>query len=159
MKQGKKGRFKLLYSLTITLGVGTIVGLATASSIGQWYRRLAKPTFTPPNWVFAPTWTILYILMGISLYIVWKDEATKYRRKALSFFFSQLALNFSWSFVFFSFHQIGPALVIILLLWILILITIVYFARFNTTAAFLLAPYLAWVGLATILNAAIYQLN
>ena len=150
---------KLVYSLLITLGVGGLSGWATSSAIGSWYAQLSKPSFNPPNWVFGPVWTLLYILMGIALYLIWRLPASETRNKALLIFFVQLFLNFCWSFLFFYFHQIGFALTDIILLWITILLTIISFSRFNTTATWLLVPYIAWVSFATILNAAIYHLN
>jgi translocator protein len=159
MTSHKSSKIKLFYSLLITLGVGTIAGVATASSISSWYAFLLKPAFNPPNWLFGPVWTLLYILMGISLYLVWKQSPSRHRYNAMSLFFIQLFFNFWWSFIFFYFHDIGLALFDIIILWIFILLTIIYFAKHHKTAAALLIPYLAWVSFATILNAAIYQLN
>jgi benzodiazapine receptor len=159
MTSHKSSKMKLFYSLLITLGVGTVAGLATASSISSWYAYLLKPSFNPPNWLFGPVWTLLYILMGISLYLVWKQSPSRHRYNAMSVFFIQLFFNFCWSFIFFYFHDIGLALFDIILLWVFILLTIVFFAKHHKTAAALLIPYLAWVSFATILNAAIYQVN
>src|SRR4051812_3572574 len=159
MTSQKSSKMKLFYSLLITLGIGTVAGLATASSISSWYAYLLKPSFNPPNWLFGPVWTLLYILMGISLYLVWKQSPSRHRYNAMSVFFIQLFFNFCWSFIFFYFHDIGLALFDIILLWVFILLTIVFFAKHHKTAAALLIPYLAWVSFATILNAAIYQVN
>ena len=159
MSAHKSSGIKLFYSLLITIGVGVIAGFATASSISTWYTYLLKPGFNPPNWLFGPVWTLLYILMGISLYLVWKQSPSRYRYNAMSLFFIQLFFNFCWSFIFFYFHDIGLALFDIILLWIFILLTIIFFAKHHKTAAALLIPYLAWVSFAIILNAAIYQLN
>lgn len=150
---------KLLFSLIITLAVGGIAGFATATAISTWYATLNKPFFNPPNWLFAPTWTLLYILMGIALYLVWRLPASVMRNKAMGTFFAQLALNFAWSFIFFGFHQIGFALLEILLMWAAILITINQFAKLQKTAALLLVPYLLWVSFATVLNFSIWHLN
>ncbi|HLK27988.1 MAG TPA: TspO/MBR family protein [Puia sp.] len=150
---------KLLFSLIITLSIGAIAGYATASNIDTWYVHLQKPSYNPPNYIFAPVWTVLYILMGISLYLVWKQPALADRRRALMFFFIQLFLNFCWSFIFFYFHQIAFAMVDIVLLWVAILITILLFSSFNKTASWLLVPYISWVSFATVLNIAIYKLN
>ncbi|MBS1598730.1 MAG: tryptophan-rich sensory protein [Bacteroidetes bacterium] len=154
-----KNSTKLFLSFLITFAVLIISGLATANGVKTWYSGLQKPYFNPPNWIFAPVWTILYILMAIALYKIWKLEISKERNRALLFFFLQLSLNFCWSFIFFYFHQISLALVDIVLLWSFILITILFFSMFNRTAAWLLVPYLAWVSFATILNIAILKLN
>jgi benzodiazapine receptor len=159
MSKPKNNRIKLFYSLVITLGTGAIAGLATASNIGGWYTSLSKPSFNPPNWIFGPTWTLLYILMGIALYLVWKQSPSRHRYNAISFFFIQLLLNFCWSFIFFYFHEIGLALADIIVLWVFIVITIISFGKHHKTAAALLIPYLTWVSFATILNVAIYRLN
>jgi benzodiazapine receptor len=150
---------KLLYSLVLTLGVGAIAGLATASSIGGWYATISKPGFNPPNWIFGPVWTLLYILMGIALSLIWKQPASLYRSNALWLFFIQLFLNFIWSFLFFYFHKIGLALVDIVALWIWIILTIISFSRLDKSAAWLLVPYICWVSFASILNGVIYHLN
>ena len=159
MSGHKSSGAKLFYSLFITIGVGAIAGIATASSIGTWYAYLLKPGFNPPNWLFGPVWTLLYILMGISLYLVWKQSPSRHRYNAMSLFFIQLFFNFCWSFIFFHFHEIGLALFDIIVLWIFIVLTIIYFAKHHKTAAALLIPYLARVSFATLLNAAIYRLN
>jgi benzodiazapine receptor len=159
MSGSNRSWIKLVFSLLITLGVGAIAGIATASGISSWYAYLLKPDFNPPNWLFGPVWTLLYILMGISLFLVWRQSSSRHRYNAMSLFFIQLFFNFCWSFMFFYFHQIGLALIDIILLWIFILLTIIFFAKHHKTAAALLIPYLAWVSFATILNAAIYQLN
>jgi translocator protein len=150
---------KLAFSILITLAVGAIAGFATANSIGTWYATLNKPFFNPPNWLFGPVWTLLYILMGISLYLIWKLPASKNRNGALTFFFVQLLLNFLWSFIFFYFHAIALALFDIVILWVMILLTIILFSRLNRTASWLLVPYISWVSFATILNIYIFNLN
>jgi translocator protein len=150
---------KLFYSLVLTLSVGVIAGLATASNIGGWYSTLSKPGFNPPNWIFGPVWTLLYILMGLALSLIWKQPASNRRSNALWLFFVQLFLNFIWSFLFFYFHNTGLALVDIIILWIFIILTIISFSRLSKTAAWLLMPYICWVSFASILNGAIYHLN
>ncbi len=150
---------KLIGSLIITLAVGGIAGYATATSIGSWYVTLNKPWFNPPNALFGPVWTVLYIMMGIALYRVWRSPSTSVRNAALRWFALQLALNFAWSFLFFYFHHIGVALLDISVLLITIILTIVGFAKVDKSAAWLLFPYVCWVSFATILNAAIFSLN
>jgi len=150
---------KLILSLAITLAVGFIAGFATNTSIDTWYATLHKPDFTPPNWLFPIAWTILYILMGIALYLVWKQPASNSRSRALAAYFIQLALNFLWSFLFFKWHAIGWAFVDIVCLWTFIAITIILFAVKSQTAAWLMIPYILWVSYATALNYFIWELN
>ena len=141
-----------------------LVGLAgtpfTLSSIPTWYQTLQKPSFSPPNWIFGPVWTILYFLMGVAAYLVWiKGLQKKAVKKALSFFIAQLAFNFLWSILFFGLHSPILALIDILILWALILITTIKFYKISKTASYLLIPYLLWVTFATILNLSIALLN
>lgn len=150
---------KLLVSLALPLGLGAIAGLFTAQSVSEWYATLNQPSFNPPNWIFGPVWTILYLLMGISVFLVWKQEASKERNRALLIFLIQLLLNFAWSFLFFYFNRIGLALVEIILLWISIAVMLKLFHRIKPVAAYLNIPYLLWVSFATVLNAAYYFLN
>lgn len=150
---------KLLYSLILTLGVGAISGIATASNIAGWYATLSKPSFNPPNWLFGPVWTLLYLLMGIALSIIWKKPKSLVKSNSLWLFFIQLFLNFCWSFLFFYFHNIGMALVDIGMLWIFITLTIFSFSRLDKKAGWILIPYICWVSFALILNGAIYGLN
>ena len=150
---------KLLVSLALPLAVGAIAGIATSNNVTTWYPGLNKPSFNPPNWLFAPVWTALYIMMGISLYLVWTQPASARRSRALTIFFTQLALNFLWSFLFFEYHLIGWALIEIILLWLALLTCIVSFSKIHKPATWLLIPYLLWVSFATLLNAAIYILN
>ncbi len=152
---------KLIISLALPLGVGAISGIATSNNVDTWFTTINKPAFNPPSWVFAPVWTTLYILMGVAFFLVWKSSAppSANKRTAASFFMLQMALNFLWSFLFFHFHEIGLALLDIILLWCSIILCIIYFRKINKTAALLLLPYLLWVSFATVLNAAIYMLN
>ncbi|MEP7318210.1 MAG: TspO/MBR family protein [Panacibacter sp.] len=152
-------KMKLFLSLAITLTVGGIAGFATATAIDTWYIYLNKPSFNPPNSLFAPVWTILYILMGIALFLVWKLPKSNLRNRAITIFFVQLVLNFLWSFIFFNMHQVGWALIDILLLWIAIILTMFAFAPLSKTAFWLLSPYLLWVSFASVLNYSIWHLN
>lgn len=155
-----KNSLKLVIAVLLPVGVGILSGLFTARGVPGWYRTLAKPSWNPPNAVFAPVWTVLYILMGIALYLVWKSNTSMEAKKpALMFWAGQLVLNAIWSFLFFSQHAIGLALVEIVLLWLFILITIFLFARISNVAAWLLVPYISWVSFAAILNFTIWQLN
>lgn len=139
---------------------GLIGALLTTTGPGSWYDTLVKPSFTPPSWVFGPIWTTLYILMGISLYLIlmeWRDGTDV--QIPLALFGIQLVLNILWSFFFFDLKSSSTGLAGILLLWVFILATIISFFKINRTAALLLLPYLAWVSLASYLNYAIFILN
>lgn len=151
--------FKLIVSLLLPLGSGAIAGMFTAEAIPEWYASLNRPSFNPPNWVFGPVWTCLYILLGISMFLIWKQKASKERNLAIFVFLIQLILNFGWSFIFFYFNLIGLALLEIILLWISIVIMLVSFYKIKPMAAYINIPYLLWVSFATILNAAYYFLN
>jgi len=150
---------KLFVSIILPLSLGAIAGMFTAQSVPEWYATLNRPSFSPPNWIFGPVWTILYILMGISLFLIWKQDVSKERNRAILVFLMQLLLNFGWSFIFFYFHEIGMALVEIILLWMNIVIMLVLFYRIKPIAAYINIPYLLWVTFATLLNASFYLLN
>jgi translocator protein len=151
---------KLIISIAIPLLVAATAGYFTATGTGSWYRSIKTPSWNPPDWVFGPVWTILYILMGISLFLVWKnDKPVDEKRMALLFFALQLLFNFCWSFIFFNQHQVGLAFIDIVVLWICLLATIIFFSQINNTAAWLLVPYIAWVSFAGILNYTIWKLN
>lgn len=145
--------------LVVCVGGGALVGLATAGGDSAWFESLAKPSWTPPDVVFAPVWTALYAAMAVAAWRVWRRGGWQAQRGALALFVSQLALNFAWSFIFFGARQIGWALAEILVLWILIAATIRRFAAIDPPAAWLLVPYLAWVTFAAFLNGAIYRLQ
>lgn len=151
---------KLFISILIPLFVGIIASLFTSSGIYGWYAVANKPSFNPPNWLFAPVWTALYIMMGIALYLVWKTETENSNKQtALILFSVQLALNFLWSFIFFYAKQPGWAFVEIIAMWIAILLTIIWFGKISATAALLLIPYIFWVSFASLLNFYIWRLN
>ncbi len=150
---------KLLASLALPLVLGAIGGLFTADAIPEWYETLNRPSFNPPNWIFGPVWTTLYLLMGISLFLIWKQSQSKERSLAISVFLLQIALNFCWSFIFFYYNLIGFALIEIIILWISIVTMIVFFYKIKPIAAYINIPYLLWVTFATILNASYYLLN
>ncbi|MBI2040035.1 tryptophan-rich sensory protein [Candidatus Microgenomates bacterium] len=144
---------KLILSIGLCLGAGFIGSIFTVSSITTWYVTLNKPSFSPPNWVFGPVWTMLYALMGISLYLVWLKQ------RIPTVFWIQLFLNVIWSIIFFGMRNPLLALVDIVALWIAIILTIKAFSKINKLSAYLLYPYLAWVSFASILNFAIVILN
>lgn len=151
---------KLIISLIIPLAVGAVSAVFTMRSVQTWYPILNKPFFNPPNWIFAPVWTVLYIMMGIAFYIIWKKPwQGNEKRTAITVYFIQLLLNFAWSAIFFYFHRKGWALAEISVLWIMIVITIRVFGKISRTAAWLLIPYIIWVSFACLLTYAIWQLN
>lgn len=152
---------KLILSIILPVGVGSFAGWATRKEIKGWYADLVKPSFNPPNWIFAPVWTTLYVLMGIALFLVWKNNkvSQQVKRSAIVLFFVQLFFNFWWSIIFFYLHSPGWAFVEIILMWSSIALTIYWFAKVNRLAAALLVPYLLWVSFAAVLNFYIWQLN
>jgi benzodiazapine receptor len=142
------------------LGTGVFGGLLTNPSIRSgWYDTLMKPFFTPPAWVFGPAWTILYLLMAVSAWLVWSEQIRHPVRVPLVIFFTQLVFNLLWSAIFFGARKPGWALVEIAILWILILFTVILFWRVSRLAALLLVPYAAWVLFAMVLNGAIWWMN
>jgi benzodiazapine receptor len=149
----------LIALLAASLGVGALGALATAQSVGTWYQTLAKPSFNPPDRVFGPVWTALYVLMAIAAWLVWRRAGWREARPALALFALQLALNLAWSFLFFGARWIGGALVEIVLLWLAIAATIAAFRRHSAWAAWLMLPYLAWVSFASLLNWSLWRLN
>ncbi len=151
---------KLTTSILVCFLAGGLGSIFTLPAIPTWYAGLNKPFFSPPDWLFGPAWTTLYILMGIALFLVWqKGTKNKKVRKALKLFGIQLLLNASWSPVFFGAKSLFLAFVIIVFMWIFILKTILAFGKIDRRAGYLLYPYLAWVSFATILNFAVWLLN
>lgn len=144
--------------ILLTLSVGGLSGYLTSTQIPGWYAGLQKPSFNPPNYLFGPVWTLLYLLMGISLFIVIRSGISG-KSKPIIIFATQLVLNFFWSIIFFNFHQVSLALVDILLLWLCIFIMIRSFYKINKAAGLIQIPYLLWVSFATALNTAILILN
>ncbi len=145
--------------------VGFVVACFGAAAIGgffppdDWYASLNPPCFAPPNWVFGPVWTVLYFMMAVSGWLVWKSNDKPGKRAALSLFGTQLTLNSIWSALFFGLHRPDLALIEIVILWASILATILLFRRHSATAALLLIPYLAWVSFASVLNYGFWSLN
>lgn len=151
---------KLFISILIPLLVGGIATFFTTSGVNGWYAMANKPSFNPPNWLFAPVWTALYIMMGIALFLVWKSEGDKVIKQiAFILFAVQLLLNFLWSFIFFYAKQPGWAFVDIIAMWIAILLTIIWFTKISITASWLLVPYIFWVTFASLLNFYIWRHN
>jgi tryptophan-rich sensory protein len=152
---------KLLLCVLLCLGAGGAGSFFTTPSIGTWYALLQKPEFTPPNWLFGPVWTVLYIMMGIALYIVWQKRSRWHRGKVAAYrwFGVQLGLNVMWSVVFFGLHSLSGGLVVIVCLWLAIAATIREFGKKAPMAAWLLVPYLIWVSYASFLNFSFWRLN
>ena len=150
---------KLIISLALPLAVGAVAGIFTARAIPTWYTTLNQPSFNPPNRLFGPVWTLLYLLMGISLYWIWSMAPGKERNLALLAFGAQLLLNFGWSFLFFYYKTLGLALVETAIMWVSIVVMLVFFYRVKPIAAYFNIPYLLWVSFATLLNAAYFRLN
>lgn len=144
---------RLVVLVLICEGVGIVGSLVTVPAITGWYMGLNKPFFSPPNWIFGPVWTTLYLLMGVSWFLVWSKKISK------KWFYIQLALNFLWSYIFFGLHNAGLALAEILFMWIAIVMTIRDFYKTSRTASWLLVPYVLWVSFAAFLNFSIWVLN
>jgi len=150
---------KFVFSILPPLAIGAISGFYTSKAIPVWYASLNQPSFNPPNWLFGPVWSTLYILMGISFFMIWQLPASEAKRRAFQIYFIQLALNFAWSFLFFFFKNIGLALIEIMFLLLSIATMLFWFHRVKPLASFINIPYLLWVTFATCLNAAYYVLN
>ena len=152
---------RIVLVVTTCLVIGYLSGTVTRESITTWYPTLVKPIFNPPNWIFAPVWTLLYAMMGVAGGIIWNHLETNKEqvKKAFAFFIIQLALNALWSYLFFGLHNPLLALLEIIILWLMIFETYVQFKSINKLAGWLLIPYLAWVSFATILNSSIWWLN
>jgi tryptophan-rich sensory protein len=151
--------FKLIISLLIPILVAMGGSYFTSMSVDNWYQQINKPFFNPPGWLFGPVWTILYLMMGFSFYLIWKDDSGKDKGAAQFFFFLQLLFNFLWSLLFFGLRSPFVAFVDIVILWFAIILTIISFRKISRTAAYLLLPYLLWVSFAMILNISIFLIN
>lgn len=156
---GSRDGVKLVISIGVCLVASLISSVFAISSIPVWYDTLNKPFFSPPNWLFAPAWTILYILMGTALFFIWKAPKVKKTNEGLMLFGAQLIFNVIWPIAFFGFRSIIGGLLSIVVLLILILMTTVQFYRIDKRAAYLMLPYLLWVCFATLLNISVYLLN
>ena len=151
---------KLVLSIVICQCAGIVGALFTRRSIVEWYAFINKPAFNPPNWIFAPVWTILFVLMGIAMFLVWhKGLQMPGVKIALRIFLAQLFLNCLWSIAFFGGRSIGGGLAVIVVLWLAILWTIIRFFAISKAAAMLMIPYIVWVSFAVVLNIALVVLN
>jgi tryptophan-rich sensory protein len=155
-----KDIIKLLISIIICEAAGIIGSLFTTPNIPTWYATFKKPGFAPPNWLFAPVWTILFLLMGIALYLVWRQGWNNPPVKsAMIIFIVQLVVNILWSAVFFGLKSPLAGFFVIVALWFLIILTIILFTNVSKVAGILLVPYLLWVSFASVLNFMLYKLN
>lgn len=150
----------LLICVAVCIGAGLIGSIFTRESVSEWYTYLQKPAFTPPGWLFAPVWSLLYILMGIAVFMVWRQGWKQVQvKRGIIIFIMQLLLNVTWSFAFFGLKSPISGLIIIIPLWIAILLTIINFYTVHRAASFLLFPYIIWVSFAIVLNLSIYLMN
>ena len=151
---------KLILAIVACQAAGFVGSLFTSPQISTWYAGLARPSFAPPNWLFAPVWTTLFLLMGIAWYLIWQKAAESRRaRWAAGLFSVHLAFNTAWSVIFFGLRQPGWAFLEIIALLIMIATLTVWFWRLDRRAGLLMIPYLLWVSFASVLNLAIWRLN
>ena len=146
----------LFVSLVLCFGAAAI---GTQFMPGEWYAGVAKPSWNPPNWIFGPVWSLLYTLMAVAAWRVWRKAGFRGSGQAMAAFGIQLVLNAAWSWLFFGRHRMDLAFVEIIALWVAILATMIAFHRIDRPAAWLLAPYLAWVAFASVLNGTLWRLN
>jgi len=149
----------LVAFLLLSVSISALGGLATSTSVGTWYQMLAKPAFNPPDWVFAPVWTALFLIMAIAGWRVWRTPPSVARTRALRTYGVQLVLNLGWSVTFFWMRSIGLALIEISIFWLSLVATTVLIWRMDRIAGMLFLPYLAWVSYAVVLNAALWHMN
>jgi tryptophan-rich sensory protein len=149
----------LIVFMVVCLGAGGLGAIATTPEIEGWYKTIAKPSWNPPDYVFGPVWTTLYIMMAIAAWLIWKPTGFKATAMPLTLFAVQLVLNVAWSWIFFGMHQPGWAFTEIVILWLAIVATTVAFFRCSKIAGWLMMPYLAWVSFASVLNFAIWRMN
>lgn len=149
----------LTVAVIVCLAAAGLGGLVTAPKIPNWYADLAKPSWTPPDWIFGPVWTVLYLMMAIAVWLVWRQGRVAKAKLSLTLFAVQLGLNSLWSVLFFGLQNPGAAAIDIVLLWAAILSTLLAFWKRSRWAGALLAPYLAWVSFAAALNVVIWRMN
>ncbi len=158
-KINKKDFFGALVFVVVCQAAGAIGSIFTAPNVKTWFATINRPEIAPPNWVFAPVWTLLFALMGIAAWLVWKKRDQKQAQDGLALFFIQLFFNVMWSALFFGNQNIAAALSEIIVLWLAILLTILQFKKVSSPAAWLMLPYILWVTFAAYLNFLFYQLN
>jgi tryptophan-rich sensory protein len=151
---------RLIVSIIVVFIAGAIGSIFTSPQITTWYAALVKPSWAPPNWVFGPVWTTLYVLIGVALFLVWREGVNRKDVKiALLVFAVQLILNILWSVIFFGFNSLLGGLLTVIILWIAILANIIVFYKVSKPAGLLLVPYIVWVSIASYLNYSVYLLN
>jgi translocator protein len=151
---------KLIVSIIIVFLAGAVGTVFTLKEITTWYVTLPKPAWTPPNWAFGPVWSFLYVLMGIALFLVWREGLERRDVQiAITVFAVQLVINVVWSLIFFGTHNIAGGLIMVIILWISILINIIVFYRISKPAGLILIPYIIWVSIASYLNYSVFILN
>ncbi len=156
---------QLFFAITLSQSAGLLGTIFTVDAVAVWYPTLVKPTLNPPSWVFGPVWTVLYVLMGVASFIIWRiyEESSGAKKRfagmALILFVFQLGLNAWWSVIFFGQQQLGLALLEIICMWLAIVATMYYFAKLSRTAVWLLVPYVVWVSFASYLNYSLWMLN
>lgn len=155
----RKDLVGLAISIAVVIVISVIGGIITASSVDGWYQELQKPAFNPPDWLFAPVWSLLYFMMAVAVWLVWRRVGLAGAALAVGLYVVQLTLNLGWTILFFGAQEIGLALVEIAILFVAILATAWVFRRTHKVAAALMIPYAAWVAFAAALNAAIWNLN
>lgn len=149
----------LVLALAVTFAAAGIGSVFTGRSVGDWYQALAKPSWTPPGWLFGPVWTVLYTLMAVAAWLVWRQEGWRTARLALGLYAGQLALNAAWPAIFFGARMPGPAFVELVVLWLAIVATTAAFFRRTAAAGVLMLPYAAWTTFAGMLNFALWRMN
>ncbi|WP_224749460.1 TspO/MBR family protein [Polycladospora coralii] len=155
----KQKWLSLVVFIVLCFTVSILGALFTETGAGSWYDQLVKPSFNPPNAVFGPVWTVLYLFIALSGWLIYLKEPSQLRTKTMVIFIVQLLLNFAWSLIFFGFQQIGVAFFDIVVLWLVILLYIQTARQLSKVAAWLFVPYALWVSFATLLNGAIWLLN
>lgn len=150
---------KFILSILLPLAIGFFASFFTQASVDTWYQTINKPVINPPDWVFAPVWTLLYILVGLAFYLVWEKNFGSKKKMLLTIYFAQLFLNFLWSLLFFGLKNPILGLIDIILLWLFIFMNIIVFYRVIKAAGYLLIPYLIWVSYALLLNFSIVLQN
>ncbi len=149
----------LVVFVVLCLAAGAAGGIVTGPEIGGWYQTLEKPAWQPPNWIFGPVWTTLYLMMAVAAWLIWKPAGLGAARFPLVLFIVQLVLNVAWSWIFFGMHRPGWAVLELVVLWLAIAVTTWAFFRRSSIAGWLMVPYLAWVSFAGVLNFEIWRLN
>jgi translocator protein len=159
VKRNARDALALVACLAACFGAAAIGSIFTMTAVRTWYAEIQKPSFSPPNWLFGPVWTILYAMMAVAVWLVWRQADTRATKLPLVLFGVQLVLNAAWSPIFFGLGSFGGALVDIVALWMAIVATLVAFVRVSLPAGILLIPYLGWVSFAAVLNFSIWRLN